>query len=81
MFIPVEIHVAQLIRSLRVQFGRRRESFYKQVGLRRLRDAAAIKDNDRALELIREAVRLLETAKAWEEREDQKKVLVIKNES
>jgi hypothetical protein len=69
MWKPVEIPAIHFIRSLRVRFGKRTETFYKQVGLRRLRDAQACKDNERAMELIREAGRLLEQAEAWDERE------------
>lgn len=53
------------IRSLRAQYGRCRYSGYKQAGLNRLREAAAIcKDNPaKGSRLIKDAYDILERAK------------------
>ena len=61
--------VKEIAHTLRYGFGRCSETYYKQVGLRRLRDALRRSCEDDALALLREASQLLQHAKAWDERE------------
>lgn len=62
----LEIPPSHHINSLRASFGRRKDSAYKQLGLRRLREASRLADSDkeRAFELIREASQFLAKADA-----------------
>lgn len=71
MFQPVEIPAMHFVRSIRVHLGRCSESSFKQVGLRRLRDAARLADKDyeQAMTLIREAGLMLQYAQSHDERE------------
>ena len=58
------------INKLRAAFGKRSESFYKQVGLRRLRDAKLLYSGNEAyaLELLAEASQMLAKAEAFDAR-------------
>jgi hypothetical protein len=61
--------VKEIAHTLRHGLGRCSETFYKQVGLRRVRDALRRTSETDALALLREATQLLQQAKAWDERE------------
>lgn len=62
----LKIPASHYVNSLRASFGRCTDSAYKQIGLRRLREASRIADSnkDRAFELIREADQMLSKAQA-----------------
>lgn len=66
----LEIPASHHVNSLRASFGRRADSAYKQMGLRRLREASRLADSnkDRAFELIREANQMLLKAQALDAR-------------
>lgn len=70
MWQTVQIPPSHFVNSLRASFGKCGQSSYKQMGLRRLRDADLLsKGNpERSIDLIREATQLLLQARAFDER-------------